>query len=82
MKYSQRPGIIFKRFKLISTNAYVFSKKNDIYNAMGLRTEVGREKKRVNFINIYMQLLCVQIPKAQKDTDNLTEFLRFWDLRM
>jgi len=26
------------------------------------------------------KLLIVQIPKAQKDTDNVTEFLRFWDL--
>jgi len=29
----------------------------------------------------YVKLLRVQIPKAQKGTDNLTEFLCFWDLR-
>jgi hypothetical protein len=28
----------------------------------------------------YGQLLQVQIPKAQKDTEFLTEFLCFWDL--
>jgi len=28
----------------------------------------------------YEQLLPTQIPKAQKDTDDLTVFLRFWDL--
>jgi len=33
-----------------------------------------------NFINILRQLLLVQITKPQKDTDNLNEFLRFWDL--
>ncbi len=26
-----------------------------------------------------MQLLCMQIPKAQKDTDDLGVFLRFWN---
>jgi len=30
----------------------------------------------------YMKLLLVQIPKVQKDTDNLTKFLHFWDLRV
>ncbi len=28
----------------------------------------------------YKQLLGAQIPKAQKDTDDLTVFLCFWDL--
>jgi len=28
----------------------------------------------------YKQLTRAQIPKAQKDTDDLTVFLRFWDL--
>jgi hypothetical protein len=28
----------------------------------------------------YMQLLRMQNPKAQKDTDNWTQFLCFWDL--
>jgi hypothetical protein len=28
----------------------------------------------------YKQLLCAQILKVQKDTDDLTVFLRFWDL--
>jgi len=34
----------------------------------------------VNFTNMcsfYVQLLSAQIPKEHKDTDNLTEFLRF-----
>ncbi len=30
----------------------------------------------------YEQLLHTKIPKAQKDTDDLTVFLRFWDLHM
>ncbi len=29
----------------------------------------------------YMQILSTKIPKVQKDTDNLTEFLSFWDIR-
>jgi len=34
-----------------------------------------------NFLpTFYEELLRVQIPKAQKDTDDLTIFLRFWDL--
>ncbi len=36
----------------------------------------------VYFINIYEQLLLVQIPKTQIDTDDLTLFLRFWNLCM
>jgi len=28
----------------------------------------------------YLQLLQAKIPKAQKEADNLTEFLRFWNL--
>jgi len=28
----------------------------------------------------YKQRLHAQIPKAQKDSDDLTVFLRFWDL--
>jgi len=28
----------------------------------------------------YEQLLCVKIPKVQKETDDLTVFLCFWDL--
>jgi len=31
---------------------------------------------------IYEKLLCSKIPKEQKDTDDLTVFLCFWDLRM
>ncbi len=46
-----------------------FRKKADVSNPESISS------------TIYEQLLCVQIPKAQKDTDNLTEFLRFWDLR-
>jgi len=34
-----------------------------------------------NSSTFYTQLLCAQVPNAQKDTDNLTEFLFFWDLR-
>jgi len=30
----------------------------------------------------YTKLLCVQIPKPWKNTDNLTELLHFWDLRI
>jgi hypothetical protein len=30
----------------------------------------------------YEQLLCEQIPKAQKDNDDLTVFLCLWDLRV
>ncbi len=30
----------------------------------------------------YVQLLHMQIPRALKDTDNLTEFLCFWDLHL
>ncbi len=30
----------------------------------------------------YMLLLYAQIPKGQKDTDDLTVFLRFWDLHV
>jgi len=30
--------------------------------------------------HFYEQFLLKQIPKAQKDTDDLTVFLRFWDL--
>ncbi len=30
----------------------------------------------------YSQRLRAQIPKAPKDTDNLTEFLKFWDLQV
>ncbi len=30
----------------------------------------------------YEQLFRVKIPKAQKDIDDLTVFLRFWDLRV
>jgi len=33
---------------------------------------------RVNFINILLASLHSQIPKAQKDTDNLTEFFTLW----
>jgi len=29
---------------------------------------------------IYEKLLQAQIPKAQKETDDLSDFLRFWDL--
>jgi len=29
---------------------------------------------------VYKQLLCAKIPKAQKDTDDLPVFFRFWDL--
>jgi len=29
----------------------------------------------------YVHLLHTQIPRAQKNTDNLTEFLRFWNLK-
>ncbi len=32
----------------------------------------------VNFINVRAALMCTD---PQKDTDNLTEFLCFWDLR-
>jgi hypothetical protein len=28
----------------------------------------------------YQQLLCAQIPKAQKDSQVISVFLRFWDL--
>jgi len=31
-------------------------------------------------ISFYEQLIPTQMPKAQKDSDNLTEFLCFWDL--
>jgi len=34
----------------------------------------------VNFTNFYEQLLLTGIPKAQKDSDDLTVFLRSWDL--
>jgi len=30
---------------------------------------------------LYEQLLQTKIPKVQKDNDDLTAFLRFWDLR-
>jgi len=31
-------------------------------------------------MNIFVQLLHTKIPKMQKDIDNLTESLHFWDL--
>jgi hypothetical protein len=34
----------------------------------------------VDFINIYRQLLCPQIPKAQKIQSSHQSFLPFWDL--
>jgi len=30
----------------------------------------------------YKQLLCTQIPKAQKDSHVISVFLRVWDLRL
>jgi len=36
----------------------------------------------VNFIKILHAAFMRTDPKAQKDTDNLTEFLSFWDLCM
>jgi hypothetical protein len=36
----------------------------------------------VDFTNILRKLLCPQIPKAQKDTCDLTVFLCFWDLHL
>jgi len=40
-----------------------------------------REKGLITPTHFYTQLLPLQIPKAQKDTDDLTVFLRFSDLR-
>jgi len=34
----------------------------------------------VNFTNILLEALHAQIPKAQKDADDLTTFLLFWDM--
>ncbi len=34
----------------------------------------------VNFINIFSTAFTHADPKAQIDTDDLTEFLHFWDL--
>jgi len=44
------------------------------------RTMLMKSTPGTNFIN--MQLLRVQIPKAQKNTVNLTVFLHFRDLRI
>jgi len=35
----------------------------------------------VNFINVQRAAFAPVDPKSVKDTDNLTEFLRFWELR-
>jgi len=34
----------------------------------------------VDFINVLQAALALRFQKAQKDTDDLTVFLRFWDL--
>ncbi len=34
----------------------------------------------VDFTTFYEQLLCAEIPKEQKDTNDLIVFLHFWDL--
>jgi len=44
--------------------------------------EIGLPQRDLGSISstFYTQLLHVQIPKLKKDTDNLAEFLYFWDL--
>jgi hypothetical protein len=48
-----------------------------------------KAKRKVTCIDLgsisstfYVQLLRVQIPKAEKDTDSFTKLLCFWDLRV
>jgi len=44
-----------------------------------LRHELIAVKVSIS-LTFYAKLLRAQIPKGQKDTENLTESLRFWDL--
>jgi len=38
------------------------------------------EQSGVDFTNVLQTALHTQIPKVQKDTNDVTVFLRFWDL--
>jgi len=44
------------------------------------RWRTWQRRRGINFAIFYVKLLSAQFPKAQKDTDNFTIFLRFWDL--
>jgi hypothetical protein len=45
---------------------------------MSMKLTIGVDFSNITF---YANLLWAQIPKAQKDSDDLTEFFCFWDLR-
>ncbi len=48
-----------------------------------LNTAINVQKHQVSISSPFnTQLLCAQIPKAQKKPDDLTVFLCFWDLRL
>jgi len=49
----------------------VWSKYSNEYTTTGVNSSSFNE-----------QILVAKIPKAQNDTNNLTEFLHFWDLRV
>jgi len=57
------------RKKLMKLTPYVARAEN--YN------EVFLKRQGTISSTVYVHLLCAQIPKVQKDTDSLTEFLRF-----
>jgi hypothetical protein len=44
----------------------------------GVRAPFFQSSKGLISSTVYSKLLGAKFPKAQKDTDNLTEFLHFW----
>ena len=71
-------------FKDSKIDLFWFKVQKLVYFELSLRerkkAELHKEVLRSISPTFYMQLLHVQIPKVQKDNDDLTVFLCYWDL--
>jgi len=60
-------------------SSYMYVEKRRSYEKF-FRLTLMKLTTGVNFTNVYKQLLLSKISKVQNNTDDLTVFLRFWDL--
>ncbi len=62
-----------KRTKRQSRHQCLFALLGSL-QAKAAHKTLGKLTPQVNFTTIYEQLLCMKVPKAQRDTDDLTVF--------